>query len=290
MSSRWPKKAWMPWDTRYNRVADETTSSVNRPLFLMVAGEQLLCNDTGELWLLSEAEVRQLAPEAESDFLGYWASRPVYARQLDRAVSNVPGQWQELRAQMGLIDETLFALSGSALQWARWRIDHRFCGRCGSPTRPLPGEPAHVCSRCELRFYPRLSPCMITLITRGDHCLLARHARSRKAFHTALAGFVEIGERVEDTVHREIREEVGLRVADPRYFGSQPWPFPGQLMLGFHAEYASGDIQVDGDEILEADWWRYDRLPMVPPPETLAGQLIAHFVAQQHNKGPQGST
>lgn len=267
-------------------MADHTDSTTDhQPLFLVVAGEQLLCDEAGGLRLLSEAEARQLAPHAESDFLGYWDSRPVYARQVSQAEDRGAGQWQELRAQMGLIDDTLFALSGSALQWARWRIDHRFCGRCGAPTKPLSGEPAHICSHCELRFYPRLSPCMITLITRGDHCLLARHARSRKAFHTALAGFVEIGERVEDTVHREIHEEVGLRVAEPRYFGSQPWPFPGQLMLGFHAEYASGDIQVDGEEILEANWWRYDRLPMVPPPETLAGRLIAHFVAQQHNKG-----
>ncbi len=267
-------------------MADHTDSTTDhQPLFLVVAGEQLLCDEAGGLRLLSEAEARQLAPHAESDFLGYWDSRPVYARQVSQAEDRGAGQWQELRAQMGLIDDTLFALSGSALQWARWRIDHRFCGRCGAPTKPLSGEPAHICSQCELRFYPRLSPCMITLITRGDHCLLARHARSRKAFHTALAGFVEIGERVEDTVHREIHEEVGLRVAEPRYFGSQPWPFPGQLMLGFHAEYASGDIQVDGEEILEANWWRYDRLPMVPPPETLAGRLIAHFVAQQHNKG-----
>ncbi|WP_347329744.1 NAD(+) diphosphatase [Marinimicrobium locisalis] len=278
----------MPWDTRCNKVADAHT--VHHPLFLMVAGERLLCNGAGELRLLGEAEARERAPRAESDFLGRWRDRPVYAQQLNRPEDLVPPegdaseQWLELRAQMGQIDDSLFALGGSALQWARWRIDHRYCGRCGAPTQPIPGEPAHVCSRCELRFYPRLSPCMITLITRGDHCLLARHARSRKAFHTALAGFVEIGERVEDTVHREIYEEVGLSVREPRYFGSQPWPFPGQLMLGFHAEYASGEIQVDEDEILEADWWRYDRLPMVPPPETLAGQLIAHFIAHQHNK------
>lgn len=254
------------------------------PLTLLVAQNTLFCDESGRLRLLTETERRRLAPSVAPDTLGDWRGQSIQAVHLAEPLLDEAGQWLGLRAQMGLIDDRLFSVAGSALQWARWRDEHRYCGRCGRETEAMAkGEPARYCPTCELRFYPRLSPCMITLITRGEYCLLARHARSRKAFHTALAGFVEIGERVEDTVHREIREEVGLRVAEPRYFGSQPWPFPGQLMLGFHAEYAGGEIQVDGEEILEADWWRYDRLPLVPPPQTLAGQLIAHFVAQQRN-------
>jgi len=252
--------------------------------YLLVAGDQLLCDHRGLLMPLDESSAQAWLSDSHPDRLGPWGSAELCALPLDTTPDYPGGQWLSLRSQLGQIDEVLFTLAGRALQFGRWRREHRFCGRCGGPTEPMGTESARFCPSCELRFYPRLSPCMITLVTREDHCLLARHARSRQGFHTALAGFVEVGERVEDTVHREIHEEVGLSVAQPRYFGSQPWPFPGQLMLGFHAEYRAGDIRVDGDEILAADWWRYDRLPLVPPPQTLAGQLIAHFVATQHNE------
>lgn len=256
----------------------------SEPLYLLVTGEQLLCDHRELLWLLTAGAVTPWRDDSVPDYLGTWQGTPVYALPLEREELVPGGQWLGLRSQLGVLDEGLFTLAGRALQFERWRREHRYCGRCGRETEPFGRESARYCAHCELRFYPRLSPCMITLITRDDHCLLARHARSRKTFHTALAGFVEVGESVEETVHREIREEVGLEVEPPRYFGSQPWPFPGQLMLGFHAEYRAGDIRVDGDEILTADWWRYDQLPKVPPPQTLAGQLIAHFVATQHNK------
>lgn len=253
--------------------------------YLLVGEGHVLCDQSGRLRLLDESEAEPWLATADCDFLGHWNAVSLYALHLVDSRTMEGCQWLGLRTQLGLLDDQLFSLVGNALQWSRWRLEHRFCGRCGGPTEPMPaGEPAHRCPRCELRFYPRLSPCMITLVTRGDHCLLARHARSRQGIHTALAGFVEIGERVEDTVHREVMEEVGLTIKAPRYFASQPWPFPGQLMLGFHAEYDSGDIQVDCDEIVEANWWRYDNLPVTPPPQTIAGQLIADFVAQQHNK------
>lgn len=260
------------------------TSDRRESRYLVVTNETLLCDHRERVWLLSAEEAATWRIDSAPDYLGVLQGASVYSLAQPAESSVAGGQWLSLRSQLGVLDEVLFTLAGRALQIERWRREHRFCGACGRETQPFDNGAARFCARCELRFYPRLSPCMITLITRDDHCLLARHARSRKAFHTALAGFVEVGETVEDTVHREIQEEVGLTVEAPRYFGSQPWPFPGQLMLGFHAEYRSGDIEVDGDEILTADWWRYDQLPPVPPPQTLAGQLIAHFVASQHNK------
>ncbi|WP_341937152.1 NAD(+) diphosphatase [Marinimicrobium sp. C2-29] len=265
-----------------SRASDSRTTR-----YLLVTNETLLCDHRERIWLLSSEEAAAWRVDSTPDYLGVWQGVALYSLPQPLEPSVAGGQWLSLRSQLGVLDETLFTLAGRALQIERWRREHRFCGGCGRETQPFDNGAARFCARCELRFYPRLSPCMITLITRDDHCLLARHARSRKAFHTALAGFVEVGETVEDTVHREIQEEVGLKVEAPRYFGSQPWPFPGQLMLGFHAEYRSGDIEVDGDEILTADWWRYDQLPPVPPPQTLAGQLIAHFVATQHNKASQ---
>ncbi|MDQ2075709.1 NAD(+) diphosphatase [Marinimicrobium sp. ABcell2] len=254
--------------------------------YLLVYDQQLLCREEGGLYLCSESELTavQSVMGSKPQLLGYVRGRPHFLVSLSQPQSFAHAQWQGLRSQLGELDDQLFALAGQALQLSRWRSEHRFCGRCGGPTQDVPGERATLCTQCDLRFYPRLSPCMITLVTRGDHCLLARHARSKNPIFTALAGFVEVGERVEDTVHREVKEEVGLEVEGLRYFGSQPWPFPGQLMLGFHARYAAGAIRVDQTEIVEADWWRYDRLPEVPPPETLSGQLIAHFVAEQQNK------
>lgn len=257
-----------------------------RARLLLVRDNQLLCSDSGELDFLTPARLQSTIAEVRQKplFLTHLAGYDYWVLPVESHLRLAVGQWLGLREQMGRIDERLFSLAGQALQLARWRREHRFCGRCAGPTQPLLGQRALWCARCDLYFYPRLSPCMIVLITREDHCLLALHARSKREIHTALAGFVEVGERVEDTVHREVAEEVGLKVKALRYFESQAWPFPGQLMLGFHAAYASGEIHVDGEEILSADWWRYDQLPAIPPPETLSGRLIAHFVSEQHNK------
>ncbi len=253
---------------------------------LLVRGQELPCSDTGELKFLAPSQLLTLANAARQKplFLSSLAGCDYWMAPVDASFNPAGWRWLGLREQLGRIDESLFSLASQAVQLARWQREHRFCGRCASPTRPLEGQRALWCVHCDLYFYPRLSPCMIVLITRGDYCLLARHARSKREIHTALAGFVEVGERVEDTLHREVAEEVGLKVRELRYFDSQAWPFPGQLMIGFHATYDSGEIRVDGEEILTADWWHYDQLPTVPPPETLSGQLIAHFVSEQHNK------
>ncbi len=126
---------------------------------------------------------------------------------------------------------------------------------------------------------------MIVAVTKGDQILLAHHKRANRPVYSTLAGFVEAGERVEDCVRREVFEEVGIDIGEPRYLLSQPWPFPSQLMLGFIAEYQSGDIRIDEKEILDARWFRYDALPETPSRASVAGQLIAFFVAQQKNKG-----
>ncbi len=194
-------------------------------------------------------------------------------------------QWIGLRKKLGVVDDAFFLLAGRALQLCQWQLDHKFCGRCGKMTQGDQQDSALVCSHCQLRFYPRISPCMIVAVTRGDEILLAYHKRATRPVYSTLAGFVEAGERVEDCVIREVQEEVGIRVKNPRYLFSQPWPFPSQLMLGFIAEYQSGEIIPDEKEILDARWFRYDALPETPSPASVAGQLIAFFVQQQKDKG-----
>lgn len=170
-----------------------------------------------------------------------------------------------------------------ALQLITWHKQHQFCGQCGRPTTQHPSENALACMPCQLNFYPRISPCMMCLVTRDDHCLLAHHHRQVEGMYSTLAGFVEAGENLERTVHREVMEEVGLKVKKLRYYSSQSWPFPHQLMMGFFAEYESGEIRLEEEEIEDARWFRYDQLPRVPSIGTLSGQLIKAFVLEQSN-------
>lgn len=135
------------------------------------------------------------------------------------------------------------------------------------------------CDSCRIINYPRIAPCVIVLVTRGEELLLARNANFPQPMYSTLAGFIEAGETAEATLAREVREEVGVEITNLRYFRSQSWPFPNQLMLGFFADYASGEIVCDGSEIADAGWFHYSDLPMTPPVASISGQLIQHYVA-----------
>jgi NAD+ diphosphatase len=188
------------------------------------------------------------------------------------------------RSLHGQVDDATFAVIGRALAVVEWDVMHRFCGRCGQPTVLVAGERARRCLACNSTFYPRISPAVIVLIERGDEVLLARSGSFPRPFFSTLAGFVEPGEALEETVAREVREEVGVEIADLRYFGSQPWPFGRSLMVGFTARYAGGELRVDGQEIAEAGWFTVDTLPPLPPPLSIARRLIDDFVARQRAK------
>lgn len=186
---------------------------------------------------------------------------------------------RDLRMLFGSVPDETFAVAGRAAHVIDWATTHRFCGRCGTPTEREPSERAMRCPRCKLSVYPRIAPAVIGLVRRGDQALLARGARFPLPFYSTLAGFSEVGESLEETFAREVREEVGVEVENIRYFGSQPWPFPHSLMIGFFADWASGDIRVDEKEILDAQWFSADALPMIPPPLSIARQLIDAWVA-----------
>lgn len=239
----------------------------------------ILCYNTDQIH--QQSEFNTVIYEA---ILGEW-NGCIYSVLLIKEKVFDDRQWISLRKKLGVVDDAFFLLAGRALQLCQWQLDHKFCGRCGQMTSGDQQDSALVCNHCQLRFYPRISPCMIVAVTRGDEILLAHHKRATRPVYSTLAGFVEAGERVEDCVIREVQEEVGIRVKNPRYLFSQPWPFPSQLMLGFIAEYQSGEIMPDEKEILDARWFRYDALPETPSPASVAGQLIAFFVQQQKDKG-----
>jgi NAD+ diphosphatase len=185
-----------------------------------------------------------------------------------------------LRGMLMQIDLALFGTVARAWQLALFLRTHKYCGKCGSEMQQVDWEMARQCNRCGHRCYPRISPCIIVAIKRGKQILLAqgKPQQSRQMFST-LAGFVESGESLEQAIHREVMEEVGIKVKNLQYFASQPWPFPHSIMVGFLAEYESGEIEVDGKEILEAHWYDFDKLPNIPPEFSIAGQLIKATIA-----------
>jgi NAD+ diphosphatase len=225
----------------------------------------------------------QLPCDDELAALGLAGAPVDYLGQLDdahafavNAAAPPPAPWvvRGLRLLYVPFGEERFGVAGRAVQIAHWAATHRFCGRCGSATERMTGERAMRCPACGLVAYPRITPAIIVLVRRGDEALLARGARFPLPFYSTLAGFAEAGETLEETLVREVREEVGIEVRDLRYFGSQPWPFPHSLMVGFFAEWAGGELAIDRTEILDAQWFRADQLPTVPPPISIARRLI----------------
>jgi len=215
-------------------------------------------------------------------FIGYWREQPCFAVEIDDGVviDELRFQVGSLYQLVGRVDDALFALTGRARQMLDWQRDHRFCGRCGGAMTETDHGRAMACAACSFTNYPRIAPCVIVLVTRGDDMLLARNARFPRPMYSTLAGFIEPGESAEDTLRREVREEVGVEIDATEYFASQSWPFPNQLMLGFFASYAGGELRPDGDEIAEADWYSPSVLPPVPPAASIAGQLIRHHCAR----------
>jgi NAD+ diphosphatase len=210
-------------------------------------------------------------------FLGTLDDTPCFARGLD-GEPPAGTTLVSLRQLFGALSEEDFGIAGRALGLVAWDRDFRHCGRCGTPTLRSTAERVRTCERCKHMAYPRLSPAVIVAVERDGKILLARNARTKMPFHSVLAGFVEVGESLEDCVAREILEEAGITLRDIRYFGSQPWPLTGSLMIGFTAHWADGELSEDPTEIFDAAWHTPDALPIVPGKLSIARRLIDDFV------------
>jgi NAD+ diphosphatase len=224
-----------------------------------------------------------------SQYLGLYGDKHCYAAQLGERCT-VPDGWRfvGLRDAFGVFEVGLAALSGRAYQILEWDLNHRYCGRCGTATVPRNNERSRACPACGRTSYPPISPAVMVLVTDGARrVLLARKPASPKGRFSALAGFVEPGEMLEDTVRRETREEVGVEVKDIRYFGSQPWPFPHSLMIAFTAEYAGGEVRPDGVEIEEARWFDAEELPTLPASISISRRLIDTICAELLTRLPR---
>ncbi|WP_245944310.1 NAD(+) diphosphatase [Marinospirillum perlucidum] len=209
--------------------------------------------------------------------MGRWQGRLLLVHQVPAAEARKQ-EWPGLRSWLLQSSAEEFDLLVTAAGLAAWEEQHRFCGRCGSKTKPRWDEYAKECPRCHLRHYPRVAPCIITLVWREDALLLARSPRFASGMYSTLAGFIETGESAEQALHREVKEEVGVEVGDLRYLGSQSWPFPHSLMLGYWARYQSGSLRLQEDEIEDARWFAFDDLPQLPPKTSIARHLIDNFL------------
>lgn len=215
-----------------------------------------------------------------TQYLGQLDGIACFSAELDVVKDSVPADmtFRALRPLYNVLPEEFFWLAGRAFQLMNWDRNSQYCGRCGRQTMLLEGQRAKICPHCQLIIYPRISPAIIVAIVKDRQILLARAPRFPQKLYSVIAGFVEPGETFEECVHREVQEEVGIQVRDLRYFGSQPWPFPDSLMVGFTAQYAGGEIKVDQEEILEAGWFRADKLPDIPGKVSIARKLIDWFV------------
>lgn len=189
-------------------------------------------------------------------------------------------RWLPLREAVNSIAEQAWLPAARAMAYINWHKNNRYCGRCGSVNQELPGESGLKCCSCGNLNFPRLSPAVLAVVVKDGKLLLARNTANTQGFWSLIAGFVEPGERLEDCVEREVLEEVGINVKATGYLGSQPWPFPDQLMLGFSARWLDGDLQPDGKEIAEAGWFAPDTLPPIPRSGSLSRRLIDQACAQ----------
>jgi NAD+ diphosphatase len=253
--------------------------------FIFRDGEILLAgtSNEGRAILPRLEHLRLIEIERRSEnYLGELDGSGCYAVEASSELA-LPDGWSlcGLRSLYGMVDDTLFALAGRALQIVDWDRNHRYCGRCGEPTVAQPNERARKCPACGLQSFPRLSPAVIVVVERDGRALLARGHGFQPGVYSCIAGFVEPGETLEQAVAREIEEETGITVREITYFGSQPWPFPNSLMIGFTARYRSGEIVIDETEIADAGWFAPDEFPNLPGKISIARRLIDDFLRRQ---------
>lgn len=211
---------------------------------------------------------------ARAQVIGRLGDLPCVAAELTAGGDDPSHRFGGLRVAYGWLDPMEFDVASRAFQIQYWDKNHRHCPGCGGPIALKTAERAKRCEPCKRDFYPPVVPAIIVRVTRGESLLMTRQARFPKGMYGLVAGFLEPGETLEACVEREVLEETGIRVRDIRYFGSQPWPFPHQMMIGFTAEYASGDLVADTTELEEARWFDRAALPMLPPPISIARKLI----------------
>ena len=241
----------------------------DKNIILFKDGDSCRLPEVKELCLTEPVEMLKVGELEDND---------CYAFEMEFSKPPVNCVSIDFRQALKLLNSHNIAASNRARQMLHWNREHKFCGHCGQLTELSTVETAKVCPSCKARFYPRIMPAVIIAITKGDEILLAHNFKFRDGLYSLIAGFVEAGESLEEAVAREIYEEVHIKVKNIKYFDSQSWPFPQSLMLGFTAEYKSGEIIADGEEIADARWFKCDKLPLIPSEGSISRRLIDSMV------------
>lgn len=279
----------MPFATPLDfAAAVSAPATVTGGLWFVYRGSELLVRDLAggdRLPLAADAGALPggLGPAiSQRQYLGTLADTHAWCAEAPAGTPAPEGwTWLGLRSLFGALDDRCFALAGRALQLVDWDRTHRHCGRCGTPTRPKPGERSRECPACGLVAYPRIAPAVMALVRRApDEILLARSPHFPQNMYSALAGFVEPGETLEQCIAREVLEEVNLRVRVAHYFASQPWPFPHSLMIAFVCDWVAGEVRANPLEIEAAAWFDIRSLPRLPNRISIARRLIDAVVAE----------
>lgn len=253
---------------------------------LFHSGRIFVTRDAAGLPQLPLLDARAMGlPLKSAHYLGRLDGSHCYGLHLPQGVQPPAGlETLGMRALILEGNDLASALAGQAFQLLEWERTHRYCGACGAPTTPHAADRAVECTDCRIVYYPRIAPVMMGLVYRrnGNDCelLLTRKAGYAAGRFTVVAGFVEAGESLEQCLAREVKEEVGVDIRNPRYYGSQPWPFPNSLVMAFSAEWAGGDVVPDGTELEDARWFSIDALPDLPEPVHISRQLIDDTLAQ----------
>ena len=264
-----------------------TNQPAGTPLwFVFKASKLLVFEDRASLLVpeistLSELDLNPV----RQHYLGQLLDQPCYCVELADDSSMPEGaSLVGLREVFGRVTDDHFALAGRAIQILNWDRSHQYCGACAAPTKLKENERARECPSCGLVSYPRLAPAVMALVRRKHQLLLARSPHFPPGMYSALAGFVDPGESLEQTIAREVYEEVGLRITHTRYFASQPWPFPHSLMIAFTADYLDGEITPDPAEIEDAQWFELGSLPRLPSKISISRRLIDSVIADMQGQ------
>jgi NAD+ diphosphatase len=257
------------------------------PILFAFRGRELLVTESLELPSVTEIDNRGLKA-VRTQYLGQLDERHCFSAELPHDDDGSHGfRYVNLHMLYATFDEVTHALAGRAVQIVEWDRTHQFCGACAQPTELSESDRSRKCPSCNVPHYPRLAPAMIVAVERGNEILLGRSPHFPPGILSVLAGFVEPGESAEQAVVREVFEETGIVVRDVEYFSSQAWPFPNSLMLGFRAQYESGEIHVDGEEIEEAGWYAADAMPpYFPGNVSIAQWLIRDFLERNGQELP----
>ncbi|MCD4822899.1 MAG: NAD(+) diphosphatase, partial [Methanococcoides sp.] len=227
---------------------------------------------------------RSVLESTEVIYIGTLGDIPCHCFEIPEEAEFEDMEFLGLNDLYGIIDEEMLGITSRAVQMADFYRTHQYCGLCASPTHYVPEETGMQCGNCAHIAYPRISPAVVVLIEKEEELLMARSHHFKEGMYGLVAGFVEAGETIEHAVHREVKEEVGVSIKELSYFGSQPWPFPSSLMIGFTATYESGDIEIDTNEIEDAKWFPIDEIPTPPSKKSITGSLIEVFIEKHGPK------